>query len=103
MKLFEQKIVYLEDEATKIQGSSYAGIQVSAAALYEDALDSFGSEGWELVSVMTHPNPRYPEKHVPTAWFKRELIRSTDGPEFTLTPEDRVRKFMEDQTPPTTE
>jgi len=97
MKMWEHKIIYLEAEATQILASSYANVEIDPITLYEDALDGFGSEGWELVSVMTHPNPRYPEKHVPTAWFKRELVRSTGAPE------ERGRKFMEDQVPPTSE
>ena len=46
MKIWEHKIIYLEDEATKIQGSSYLGAEVSMTALYEDAMDGFGGEGW---------------------------------------------------------
>ena len=103
MKMWEHKIIYLEAEAAQIRASSYANAEIDLTSLYEDTLDGFGSEGWELVSVMTHPHPRYPDKHVPTAWFKGELVRGTDTPEPSLTPEERVRKLMEEETPPTTE
>ncbi len=103
MKLWEHKIIYLEAEATQIQASSYANVEIDLTTLYEDTLDSFGSEGWELVSVMAHSHPRYPDKHVPTAWFKRQVVRDTDAPEPALTPEERVRTYMEEGTLPTSE
>ncbi len=67
MKMWEHKIIHLESEAGKVLASSYANAEIGLTSLYEDTLDSFGSEGWELVSVMTHPHPRCPDKHVPTA------------------------------------
>lgn len=67
MTIWEHKIIYLEVEAAEIQSQSYTGVEVSTVALYEDALDSFGGEGLELVSVLTHPHPGHPNKHVPTA------------------------------------
>ena len=79
--MWEHKIIHLDSEAGRVLGSSYANAEIDTTTLYEDTLDSCGSDGWELVSMMTHPDPKYPDKYVPTAWFKWEVVTGIDVPE----------------------
>lgn len=76
--LWENKIIFMDAEAAEIQGSSYANVQVNLVALYEDVLDRYGAQGWELASMLAVPNPKDPEHLIPIVLFKRPIVSGAD-------------------------
>ena len=82
MKIFEHKIVFLDNEAGTVQGSTYAGAEVNPLELLESVLDKFGDQGWELASVIAVPSTIQPDRLVASAWFKRGVVTAgADAPE----------------------
>ena len=79
MKFFEHKVINLGVEVTVIHQSSYAGVAVDYAAVYESALDKFGDQGWKLSSVTAVPERDHSKACTASVATALTVMRITTG------------------------